>query len=151
MAKINIQRKGNTPFSLALSRLMNKRNITQGVLAERIGKSRQAVSQYINGVSEPGYDTLVKIASFFNVSLDYLLGRMPLNIGDTVFVVIVDYPTDDVIVSAEEIVDTSLNSFFLSEGFPVGWEELGAGTYYASETDAESRAIIIRNTRIKKG
>ena len=33
------------------------------------------VSQYIHGISEPGCNTLVKIADYFDVSLDYLLGR----------------------------------------------------------------------------
>lgn len=43
------------------------------------GKTRQTVSQYCNGVSEPGYSTLVKIADHFDVSIDYLLGRQDLS------------------------------------------------------------------------
>ncbi len=68
--------KENSPFATTLRLLMDKQPITtQAQLAEITGKTRQTISQYVNGVSEPGYDTLVKIADKFHVSLDYLLGR----------------------------------------------------------------------------
>lgn len=66
-----------TPFSKRLRNLIETTYTTQGKLGEHIGKTRQAVSQYISGISEPGYDTLVKIAGFFGVSTDYLLGNEP--------------------------------------------------------------------------
>lgn len=65
-----------SPFSVALRELMSEKPVTtQEKLAEITGKTRQTVSQYVNGISEPGYDTLVKIADYFHVSTDYLLGR----------------------------------------------------------------------------
>lgn len=68
--------KSKSPFATTLRLLMDKQPITtQAQLAEITGKTRQTISQYVNGVSEPGYDTLVKIADHFDVSLDYLLGR----------------------------------------------------------------------------
>ena len=75
--------KANKPFPTRLNLLMNKRPITtQAKLAEITGKTRQTISQYVNGVSEPGYDTLVKIADHFCVSLDYLLGRSDVASSD---------------------------------------------------------------------
>lgn len=65
----------SSPFATALRSLMDEANIKQEELAQITGKTRQTVSQYVNGISEPGYDTLVKIADFFNVPVDYLLGR----------------------------------------------------------------------------
>lgn len=65
----------NAPFPSALRGLLNDRKETQGDIAAVTGKTRQTVSQYYNGISEPSYDTLVKIADHFDVSLDYLLGR----------------------------------------------------------------------------
>lgn len=63
-------------FSSTLRILMTVPPITtQAQLAEITGKTRQTISQYVNGISEPGYDTLVKIADYFEVSIDYLLGR----------------------------------------------------------------------------
>ena len=66
----------NRPFARRLSSLMSERPVTtQAQLAEITGKSRQTISQYVNGTSEPPYDTLVVIADYFNVSIDYLLCR----------------------------------------------------------------------------
>lgn len=71
-----VAEKYNSPFAVALRALMSEKPITtQDKLAEVTKKTRQTVSQYVNGVSEPGYDTLVKIADHFDVSVDYLLGR----------------------------------------------------------------------------
>lgn len=67
--------KYNSPFAASLRQLIEDRNATQGDIASITGVTRQTVSQYCNGISEPGYDTLIKIADFFNVSVDYLLGR----------------------------------------------------------------------------
>ena len=67
--------KYNSPFAKNIRSLMEERGMTQDELAQAVGRTRQTVSQYVNGISEPGYDTLVKIADSFNVSVDFLLGR----------------------------------------------------------------------------
>lgn len=67
--------KFNAPFATSLRQLIEDRNVTQGDIASVAGVTRQTVSQYCNGISEPCYDTLTKIADYFNVSIDYLLGR----------------------------------------------------------------------------
>ena len=67
--------KSHNPFASALRKLMTERDIKQEGLAKITGKTRQTISQYTNGISEPGYETLVKIADYFDVSTDYLLGR----------------------------------------------------------------------------
>lgn len=74
--KKDITESYKMPFPTALRALMHEKpTTTQEKLAEITGKTRQTVSQYVNGISEPGYDTLVKIADYFDVSVDYLLGR----------------------------------------------------------------------------
>lgn len=47
---------------------------TQDSLAEALGISRSAISMYENGNREPDFETLEKIADFFNVDMNYLLG-----------------------------------------------------------------------------
>jgi len=64
-----------SPFSTILRSLMTENNTTQDALAAVTRKTRQTISQYVNGISEPGYDTLIKIADYYNVSVDYILGR----------------------------------------------------------------------------
>lgn len=65
----------NAPFPVRLRELMEQHRCTQADLAEVSGRTRQTVSQYATGMSEPGYDVLVKIALYFGVTTDYLLGR----------------------------------------------------------------------------
>lgn len=58
-----------------LKELRNKKSITQVELGKAIGLSKQTISTYELGTREPDNETLLKLANFFNVSLDYLLGR----------------------------------------------------------------------------
>lgn len=64
-----------SPFATRLRELMAEGPTTQDQLATATGKTRQTISQYVNGISEPGYNTLVKIADYYGTSIDYLLGR----------------------------------------------------------------------------
>lgn len=73
--KTSVEEKYNAPFPTALRALMDERGETQENIAKAAEKTRQTVSQYVNGISEPSYETFVKIADYFNVSADYLLGR----------------------------------------------------------------------------
>ena len=50
------------------------KNVTQSKLAESVSVSASAVSSYEISARLPSYDVLTKIASFFNVTTDYLLG-----------------------------------------------------------------------------
>ena len=73
--KKDINEAFSQPFAVNLRTLMEREPKTsQTELAQAIGKSRQVISQYCTGISEPPYEILVKIAKYFNVSLDYLLG-----------------------------------------------------------------------------
>lgn len=73
--KTTIDAKYNAPFPTRLRKLMEASGETQDSLSKVAKKTRQTISQYVNGISEPGYDTLIKIAEHFRVSVDYLLGR----------------------------------------------------------------------------
>lgn len=58
-----------------ISYLREKANLTQDQLAKKIGITRAALSHYEKNRREPDFETIEKIARFFDVSLDYLLGR----------------------------------------------------------------------------
>jgi len=58
-----------------LKRLRLQMGLTQEQLGEALNLSKQALSGYENGRRSPSIDTLIKVADFFNVSLDELLGR----------------------------------------------------------------------------
>lgn len=55
--------------------LREKHALTQEDLANKLGISRASLSHYETSRREPDYDTINKIASFFKVSIDYLVGR----------------------------------------------------------------------------
>ena len=67
-------------FSEMLKHLIQQRNITQTELAKYIGVKPNTISNYCNNISQPDIDTIIKIASYFDVSIDYLLtGRRTEN------------------------------------------------------------------------
>jgi transcriptional regulator with XRE-family HTH domain len=55
--------------------LRKSKNLTQEQLAGIFGIKRENISRWENGVAEPSRENLLKIADYFNVSTDYLLGR----------------------------------------------------------------------------
>ena len=61
-------------FKNVFRNLRIRSGYTQDGLAEALGLSRSAVSMYENGNREPDFETLEKIADFFNVDMNYLLG-----------------------------------------------------------------------------
>lgn len=60
---------------MRLKELRNQRNITQLKLAMDLNMNQNTISRYENGEREAGYRELIMIADYFNVSIDYLLGR----------------------------------------------------------------------------
>lgn len=58
-----------------LKELREKANMTQAELAEHIGISQQAIGMYEQERREPSFEKLAKMADFFGVSADLLIGR----------------------------------------------------------------------------
>jgi len=65
-----------------IKELRKLRGLTQAELAKVIGVTTSAVSSYEILERQPSYDILIKIATFFNVSTDYLLGRSEKDVVD---------------------------------------------------------------------
>lgn len=62
-------------FSSRLRAQRIKHKITQQQMADALSLSLNAYQKYEQGERTPPYDTLIKIADIFCVSIDYLLGR----------------------------------------------------------------------------
>lgn len=58
-----------------LKELREKRRMTQVRLGVELGLNQDVISRYETLDRQADYQTLLDIADFFNVSLDYLLGR----------------------------------------------------------------------------
>lgn len=61
-------------FGSKLKAMRVNKHLSQEQLAKRIGITKSMVSAYETSMRMPSYEVLIKIALFFNVSLDYLLG-----------------------------------------------------------------------------
>ena len=60
---------------MRLKELRNKKGISQLRLATELNTTQNTISRYETGEREPGIEELIKIADFFHVSVDYLIGR----------------------------------------------------------------------------
>ena len=62
-------------FSSTLLKLMKESRISQSELASELQTHRQNVYQWVSGKTVPRNDMLIKLADFFKVSVDHLLGK----------------------------------------------------------------------------
>ena len=58
-----------------LKSLRKSKRMTQQQLADTLGIARTTLSHFENGSREMNYDLLIRTADFFDVSIDYILGR----------------------------------------------------------------------------
>lgn len=74
-------------FGEKLSFLRKQKGMTQMELAEKLDISRQAVSRWEQGISEPSTENLVSIGKLFDVSVDALVNEnVQLQAGSAVLV-----------------------------------------------------------------
>jgi transcriptional regulator with XRE-family HTH domain len=62
-------------FTVIFGELLQKRHITSYKIAKETGIPKSIVYEWTAGIRAPTIDNLIKIADYFNVSTDYLLGR----------------------------------------------------------------------------
>lgn len=67
---------------IGLKYIRKKANITQQKLAEEIGVSRSAISMWETDICQPDYDTMIRLADYFGVTTDELLGLNPNRYDD---------------------------------------------------------------------
>lgn len=60
---------------MRLKELRKQKGLSQLRLATELNTTQNTISRYETGEREPGIDELIKLADYFNVSVDYLLGR----------------------------------------------------------------------------
>lgn len=58
-----------------IKELMKSEKLTQTEFANAIGVGQSSVSDWLNSKSEPNVENLWKICDYFDISLDYLVGR----------------------------------------------------------------------------
>ena len=58
-----------------LKNIREEKGLSQLQLALKLGLNQNTISRYENGQREADYQTLILFADFFDVSIDYLIGR----------------------------------------------------------------------------
>lgn len=62
-------------FGTNLRALRQQKNMTQQELSDSMGISKSAINMYERGERQPNFETLELIADYFNVNIDFLLGK----------------------------------------------------------------------------
>ena len=88
-----------TIFSERLTELRKDKNLTQKELASVINVSDDMLSSYERGIAQTPDEVKIKIAKYFNISLDYLMGvideQIPYDRKDVV-VLPRDFPEESI-------------------------------------------------------
>jgi transcriptional regulator with XRE-family HTH domain len=80
-------------FKNRLKKLRQEQELTQDDFAKELNMSRSAIAAYESGRNEPPYEVLRKIADFFQVTTDYLIGKTHIrNVTDEITNSIQDDP-----------------------------------------------------------
>jgi DNA-binding XRE family transcriptional regulator len=96
------------PTRLRLTMALQEK--TQQEVAQALGKTRQAVSYYMDGSSSPDWETLSKLAQYFGVSADWLLGLSDTQSTDADIQMVCEY------TGLSEEVITDLHSRNMKHG-----------------------------------
>ncbi|GHU82812.1 hypothetical protein AGMMS50284_5290 [Clostridia bacterium] len=76
----------NKDFSRIITMLRKERKLSQKQAAVDLNISQALLSHYEKGIRECGLEFVVRIADYYNVACDYLLGRTPERTGATLTV-----------------------------------------------------------------
>lgn len=106
-------------FNVILKKLRLQENLTQQELADKIGVAFSTISMYERGQREPGFETLELIADFFNVDMNYLLGKSKVKNSYT------DSPKSDIPMSLVPVLGR------IAAGVPLYAEQNLEGYEYA--------------------
>lgn len=69
-----------TKFPERLKEERIKKDLTQKQIADIVNLQDSSISLYESGARQPSFATLIALADYFNLSVDYLLGRIDLYI-----------------------------------------------------------------------
>mgnify|MGYP000589201193 CR=1 FL=1 len=101
-------------FSRIITLLRKEKGVTQKQAAEDLGVSQALLSHYEKGIRECGLEFVVRVADYYGVSCDYLLGRSADRSGLTLSVEDIPSPegakVKEITALDEEIFNTLVDS-----------------------------------------
>lgn len=121
-----------------LKKIRKLKNITIKELANALNLAESTISLYENGKREPDFNTLSKISDYFNVSIDYLLGKeeLPHNSKKGVKIpVLGSIPAGIALEAIEDILDYE----------EISEEQARTGEFFALKVKGESMEPTIHD------
>ena len=93
-----------------LKELRLKKNLTQQQLGKLLSVSGQTILNWENDITYPSVKKLIELASFFDVSIDYLLDFKEKDTNfDKIINILNDYEKEDLIKLIATFVNEALN------------------------------------------
>ena len=103
-------------FKDSLKKLREEKNLSQEVFARAMGIAQSTVGNWESGTRMPNIEMTQKVADFFNVSVDYLIGRKDISIQDSS---IQDSPAQDNYIQEneryQEIIEKTTQALFFDD------------------------------------
>jgi transcriptional regulator with XRE-family HTH domain len=62
-------------FTKIFNELLSEKNLSYTALAKELNIPQTTISNWLNRGSKPNIEDLIKICDYFNISLDYIIGR----------------------------------------------------------------------------
>lgn len=151
-SEMNVAEKQSLPLAQRLSTLITD----VSALKDCLGVSAQAINQYKLGVSRPSLENLCKIADYYGVSVDYLVGHTTVKSRDTTMQAVCNYTglseeavevlhRKNGINSYSEIIELpEINNLLCSIHF---WEIVNYLAIYRTQCQAAaSRSVMIEHS-----
>lgn len=85
----------STNFASNITELRKRKGISQKVAAKELGISQALLSHYENGIRECGLDFVLRVADYYGVSCDYLLGNNNSAVRFDIVEKLTDIPLDN--------------------------------------------------------
>lgn len=103
----------NRKFSDSLKTLREEHHLSQRQLADALGAAYSTIGMYESGQREPNYETLEIIADYFNVDMNYLLGKSSVKNS-----------------YISELTEIPMDNIVFDDYFPLHyWSGLSAGSF----------------------
>ena len=88
-----------------LKELRKQHEWTQVYVAKKVSVTSSVISAYENGIRQPSYEALIKLARLYGVSTDYLLGVSPKRSPESQHLVSLDGLTPEKISLITQLID----------------------------------------------
>lgn len=114
--KLELSGKGEDGYMKLAENLQyfrNENRLTQEELAEKCYVSRQAIAKWEGGDSVPGLDKLCFLAELYNVSLDELVGRKPIDKFSRFIAFMRDNIVDDIPKNEDDEISAIVTRYLL--------------------------------------